>query len=236
MKKFSLFKIVPLILGLFLAVACFDKEPQEREKFIDFLNSHYIKEPAGSVAELNDQVTKDIGRYVEHHQALTFYNYEAKKTLEPGLEKIVGAIKPLDYGNIPEAIDFMKKNKEDLAAFLAENEAIYEKALAKKEALKMPDDLKELYDQAFDKAVVTSYEAIKKIYGQPMNDVFDARIALLEFMEANKDKIAVTGANRLEILDPSIQTELQTLLNDSNTKGKALQALSRELRAEARSK
>lgn len=221
-------------MALMALSACFDSEPKERQAFIDFLNSHYLKQQGGGVAVLNEKFTKEIGRYVEHHNVFTYYHDETDKLMASSKQGVENLLKSLNYDNIEETIASLEKNKEEVAKMLAENEAAYTKTLAMKNDLKMPDELKAVYEQAFEKSVVILHDGVKTLFGQPLDDVFNAKIKLLKFLQNHQDKIKITGRNRVELDDQALYAELKPLLADVNDKVKAWEAARREVRNSVR--
>jgi|GEM_PF-3934666 Protein of unknown function (DUF3053). len=237
MWKYQGFKLVLMLMGLASLAACFDNEPEEREKFIKFLNSHYINQAGSGVADLTEDslVGKDIGPYFKYHnEVFTYYQDEADRLMEPKV-KSIQALLPLSYDNIPETIASLEKGKEDVARLLADNEAIYQKTLDRKNRLKMPDDLKAVYDQAFEKIVAKNYKALATLFGEPVIELFEARIKLLQFIEGHQGEIKISGS-RLEVGDPALMNEIKPLMDESNKKGRAWEKMRNEVKAHIRNR
>jgi len=236
MKKVNIYKALLAVSAVLLFSGCFDNEPKEREYFIKFLNTHYTEQAGAGVADLYDFVEKDMGRYAEHHKVLTDYHDEIEKILRARVLSLEAVfIKQLDYDDIPAALASLEEAKAEIPRLLADNEEIYKKSLSRKNSLKMAEDLKPVYEGAFDKVVTRNYEAVKKVYDHTLIDLFDARIELLKFVQAHKGRIKIKGG-RLEVADRALHAELKPLLDDANAKARIEQEKRREIKTSIRQK
>ncbi|WP_413739297.1 DUF3053 domain-containing protein [Sodalis sp. RH21] len=156
--------MIPVLF--FLAVqltACGDKEPDQRKAFIQFLQTTIL--PGGErLPTLSEDQKQKFGTYVSDYQILlTFtqqYTQAINASLTPVLDQINQIRVPQDYLShrvelqqsagalnlLGPQIDRLKKQADDARA-----------------ALKQPEDLKAVYEQAYTKLVIQPTQKVTPV-------------------------------------------------------------------------
>ncbi len=95
-------------------------------------------------------------------------------------------------------------------------------------ALKQPDDLKPVYDAAYERDVTQPAKAFAEIFP----DVADAMAAILafaDFLDQNREKVSIEGST-IRVTDPSVQARVQSLIEAMRAKQQAIQKAKQHLR------
>jgi hypothetical protein len=95
------------------------------------------------------------------------------------------------------------------------------KADAAHAQLKQPDDLKTVYDSAYDRTVTLPANTLLTVMPQ-VNGTIDSGLKVADYVDAHKAQIQINGSV-VQVTDPKVQTELNTLLQDLNAKARVVQ-------------
>ena len=133
------------------ATAC-DSEPAQRKAFIEFLQTRIVDKPGVHVPKPNADQTGAFGPYAKHYEVITEFH--------GGLDQVV--TKPLQRAleAAPRSLDQLAPRRKEIAEIrggMAGIRAALDKQLATADtaraALQQPDDLKKVYDAAYDRVV-----------------------------------------------------------------------------------
>jgi hypothetical protein len=211
--------LLALALPLVLA-ACGDKEPEQRAAFSQFLQTRIIDKPGVRVPKLTPEEAKSFGDYSTQYAVITDFNTGMDNSVKP-LNGLIqkGAVRSLN-DVIAHRDDFkqIQSGLNDMGTQLTAEQA---KADAAHAQLKQPDDLKVVYDKAYEKTVSLPANTFKEILPQ-INSTFDSSLKIADYVNAHKDKIEINGAI-IKVNDPKVQTELNALLQDLNVQAKNVQ-------------
>lgn len=222
-------------LGILLCLAlsaCGDQEPSQRKEFIEFLQTRILDKPGAHVPQLSGNQKDAFGPYVKDYAIIT--DFAAGPTGEPGnLQQRFSAI--MAKGSIRSMSDLASR-REDLVAvqnLIGELGGAIDQALAKandaKAQLKQPEDLKAVFDKAYERDVTNVASSVKQML-PPVQDMIAAALQLSDFIASHKDKLEVTGM-MITAKDQKTLASLQPLLNDFNAKGQAVMALQQKFRS-----
>lgn len=211
--------LLALMLPLVLA-ACGSKEPEQRAAFIQFLQTRIVDKPGIRVPKLMQDEAKSFGDYAAQYAVITDFNSGMDASVKP-LSGLIqkGAMHSLnDVVTRRDDIKSVQTGLNDMSVQLSKEQA---KADAAHAQLKQPDDLKVVYDKAYEKTVSLPANTFKDVLPQ-INSTFDSSLKIADYVTAHKDKIEITGAV-VKVSDPKVQTELNALLQDLNTQAKNVQ-------------
>ncbi|MFR0673264.1 DUF3053 domain-containing protein [Enterobacterales bacterium AW_CKDN230030176-1A_HGKHYDSX7] len=211
--------LLALALPLALA-ACGDKEPEQRAAFSQFLQTRIIDKPGVRVPQLTPEESKAFGDYTSHYAVITDFNGSMDASIKPmkGLvEK--GAVRSINDVIARRAdIESAKTGLHDMGAALKAEQA---KADAAHAALKQPDDLKPVYDKAYEKTVTLPATTFLGVLPN-LEATLDSSLKVADYVSAHKDQIEVNGAI-VRVADPKVQAELNGLLGELNAQAKTMQ-------------
>jgi predicted DNA-binding protein (UPF0278 family) len=87
--------------------------------------------------------------------------------------------------------------------------------------LKQPDDLKPVYDSAYDRTVSVPANTFLTVVPQ-VNSTLDTGLKVADYVEAHKSQIEINGAV-VQVKDAKVQAELNGLLQELNAKARQVQ-------------
>lgn len=204
----------------FALAACGDKEPEQRAAFSQFLQTRIIDKPGVHVPKPNAQETESFGPYSKDYAVITDFNGAMDASVKPlGNLLQKGAVRSL--GDVTARRDDLKAVQSgltDMGAQLKEQKA---KADAAHAALKQPEDLKAVYDKAYERTVSVPADTFMEVLPQ-INGTLDSSLKVADYVDAHKDQIEINGAI-VKVNDAKVQAELNALLQDLNTQARTVQ-------------
>lgn len=225
--------LMPLLLafGLVLA-ACGNKEAEQRAAFIAFLQARVLDKPGVRVPVPNAEEKASFGDYAQHFAVITDFNDGMNKSVSEPMNQVMakGALRSVGdliarRGDIQAAKDGMKALRTALDEQLA-------KANAARAQLKQPDDLKQVYDKAYEKTVAAPAATFTEVF-PALDATFDGALAISDYLEKNKAKVQLSGST-VTVSDPAVQSELNGMLQKLNSQSAAVSAAQRKLQAMVR--
>ena len=220
--RFSIRLFTLFAFASFLALAaCGDPESGQRKEFIEFLQTRILDKKGSHVPELSDNQKEAFGPYAKDYAII--YDFGR----QPGAQSSFDQLKSIQsrgnlrsLGDLASRRDDVVKAVQAIDQFQTDLDREFAAANAAKAALKQPDDLKAVYDQAYDRDVTQTVAKMKQVL-PTTKATFQAMVKLADFMVANKDKLEINGMI-VNAKDQATLTALQPLLNDVNAKGQAL--------------
>jgi len=218
------------VVGVFLCLAlsaCGDKEPAQRKEFMEFLQTRILDKQGARVPRLSDNQKEAFGPYTKDYAIIT--DFAADRSLEQRFSAIMTKV------SIRSSSDLVAR-REDLISgqkLIAELDSAIDQSLATAEVakaqLKQPDDLRTIFDKVYERDVTTVAKSIKQMF-PPIQDMIVAALRVSDFIAQHKDRIEITGT-MVTAKDQETLSALQPLLKDFNTRGQAVLALQRTVRA-----
>jgi Txe/YoeB family toxin of Txe-Axe toxin-antitoxin module len=212
-----------VFLGLFMTVSlggCGDPEPTERKAFIEFLQTRIISKSGVHVPQLTNQEKEKLGRYVAQYEVLESYHNDMNKSVVPLLQEVGPA---LGLSSI-DALMAKRASFSDLQAKTSELhktvQTLLEKVKADYAAIKQPDDLKPVYEAAYDR-LVTQPSATMDKFLPVIQEALQKYEKLADFLDKNKDHVKLSGM--------TAEIDNQQLLDQFNAQMQDIQATSNRL-------
>ncbi|MDZ5604736.1 DUF3053 domain-containing protein [Pseudomonas sp. RP23018S] len=206
---------LPLVLA-----ACGDSEPDQRAAFKQFLQTRILDKPGVHVPKPTAEESKAFGDYSSHYAVITDFNGKMDESVKP----LGNLVKTLSVRSLNDVIEHRndlqaaKNGLNEMGEHLKQYQAEADAAHAK---LKQPDDLKPVYDKAYDRTVSTPTNAFMDVLPQ-IDTAMDAISKVGDYVEANKAQIQINGS-QITVQDPKVLEELNARLQAVNAQGKAVQ-------------
>lgn len=207
--------------------ACGDNEPEQRKAFITFLQTRVIDRPGVHIPNPSAEEIKSIGPYYAHFKIITDFAGDpaltamAKKMSSglPNLSNIQGVI---------DNRDTLRKTNAEMSDLVRVMNDKYAVATKERDALKQPDDLKPVYDKAFDKTVTSPVNGFREAV--PIAQaILDAAAKLSDYVVSHKDAVRITNG-QLQPTSARAQAELMPLVNAVTAQGAKFNEAQRKLR------
>jgi hypothetical protein len=216
-----------LLLAVFVA-GC-DNEPAQRKAFIEFLQARIIDKPGLHVPHLTPDEAKSFGPYADQYAIITDFNDRLDRSVAAPMQEAIsrGAVHSIDEV-VTRHADFVAA-RDGIAQLRGAIEKQLAAADAAHAALKQPDDLKPVFDKAYERDVTIPAKAFSDIFPD-LSQALTAIVDLGDFIEQHKDKVKFNGSSTLQTVDPALQPQLNALVNALATKSQAITAAQEHLR------
>ncbi len=224
---FRPFLVLAAALPLMLA-ACGNKEPEQRAAFTQFLQTRIVDKPGVRVPQLTEEEKKSFGDYAAQYAVITDFNAGMDASVKP-LSGIMqkGAMRSLnDIVTRRDDLKTVQASLNEMGVALKEQQA---KADAARAQLKQPEDLKAVYDKAYEKTVSLPADTFRDVLPQ-LNATFDSSLKIADYVAAHAAQIDISGPV-VTVKDPAVQTELNQLLQDLNAQARNVQQAQTRMQA-----
>ena len=208
--------------------ACKQKEQAQRKAFIEFLEIHVLAAAGMDRVRMSDEMRKKVGGYGRHFDVITKYSVELRDINA----RLVGE-KTRIAAHSPIPMDKLSSERariEQLIAALSRSaqhvDAVKVKADDAKAVLKQPEDLREVFDRAYEKEV-SEYAAASQALYAVQQDFYAEALRMGAFLEKHRDKI--------QFKQKTVTIEEQSLLHEYNAMQKSLQEKSQKMQAALKS-
>lgn len=216
------------IIGL---VACGDSEATQRKAFIQFLETRIVVKPGVHVPKLTAEETAAFGAYAKHYAVIADFNSRLDQVVSKPLQHALEA-------GAPRSLDGLVARRSDIAVIrtgFADMRAALDRELAAADAahaaLKQPDDLKPVFDTAYERDVTRPAQAMIEIFPD-VDDATKSILELADFLDQHRDKIKIEGP-MIRVADPALQRPMSGLVEALRAKQEAVQKAKQRLHAVA---
>lgn len=221
-----------LLVFSFMLAACGNKEAEQRAAFIEFLQTRVLDKPGLRVPTPSEEQKASFGDYAKHYAVITDFNEGMNKSVSQPMGEVMakGALRSI--ADLSSRRDDLKAAKDGLAGLRNALDQQLAKADAARAQLKQPDDLKQVYDKAYEKTVAAPAATFKEVF-PALDTVFDGALAVGDYLQQNKSKIQISGSS-VTVTDPAVQAELNKMLQNLNGQSTAINAAQRKMQAMVR--
>ncbi len=217
------------MLALFALVACGDNEPTQRKAFIEFLQTRIVAKPGLHVPKLTEEEAATFGDYAKHYGVIADFNTALDRAVSTPLQHAMEAGAPRSLGEVVTRRHEIAAVGAGLAAIrgaLDQQLAIADAAHA---ALKQPDDLKPVYDAAYERDVTMPAKAMVEIF-PAVDETMKAILAFADFMAEHHDAIKIQGS-MIETSDAALRPPLAAMVDALRAKSDAIRKAQQRLNA-----
>ncbi|MBK5143851.1 DUF3053 domain-containing protein [Budviciaceae bacterium BWR-B9] len=209
--------LAPLFaLGLVFQLAgCGDNEPEQRKAFSEFLQTQVIDGTKIRLPELSKDQEKAFGNYAKDYALLTNFTSQLDGAFSGAMQSSMTELRTLN------SMKAMVENREKVEKAQAETKAVQAKldGIVKQTAdsyatMKLPEDLKVVYDKAYAK-VVTQQGDLSRQTLTLLDSTFSDILTISDFLKAQGNKIEYNG--------PVVQFTEQAGLDKFNEMNASLQ-------------
>jgi len=216
-----------LAAGLLLA-GCVNKEPDQRAAFIAWLQASVADAPGAAVPALDDPQRDAFGDYVEHYQVLADFDAVAATVVER-LGRALEHQELHTLAQLQARQDALLADRQALSEARASLRRALERAGTERAGLEQPADLQAVYAQAYGRAVTGSAARLEPLLAVAAAALDDA-VRAAEYVARHRGQIVI-DAESASARDPSVQQELNRLLDALNGHADAVGQAQRSLRA-----
>ncbi len=217
------------VLAVFLS-GCGDNEPEQRKAFIAFLQTRIVDKAGVHVPQLTDDEKNSFGPYVDHFAVITAFT-DNPEMMATGA-KMQTITQRVSLNSIQDLVDHradLKSVSDDLAKVQETMNRELAKSTAARTALKQPDDLKAVFDKAFEKDVAAPVRAFNETF-PIVADIAAAGIKLGDYVDSHRSKVTMSGRS-VGGEDPQTAKELDILVKNLAAQAPRFQEAQRHLRS-----
>jgi len=187
-----------LLLALVFAISgCGDKEPAQRKAFMDFLQSRILDKQVLAVPQLTEEEKKQFGDYSKDYAIITGFHHQMNTELDSSLVPVFAGMNSVNSVNaLVEQRDDLKKMADSSLNWKQKIITLKTQADTQHNALKQPDDLKKVYDQAYEKTIVKPSAITEQVFDL-LPQVLNLIVAKADFIKSQGKDVTITG-NRLQ--------------------------------------
>lgn len=222
-----LVSLTGLVLLVLLTAGC-DDEPAQRKAFIGFLQTRILDKPGLHVPHLTPDLEKSFGDYAKQYAIITDFNDGLDKSVAKPMTEAInrGAVRSLGevvtrHADFVAARDGIGQLRGAIDKQLAAADAAHA-------ALKQPDDLKQVFDKAYERDVTIPAKAFADIFPD-LSQALTAIVDLGDFIAQHKDKVTINGP-LIETSDPALRPQLVALVAALTAKNEAIAKAQQHLR------
>lgn len=219
-----------LILLVAFTAGC-DDEGAQRKAFITFLQTRILDRPGLHVPRPTEDETKSFGPYAQNYAIIVDFNDGLSKSVAEPIQAVMqrGPMRSINdvvtrRADFTTVRDGMTQLHDALVKALATADAAHA-------ALKQPDDLKPVFDKAYDRTVTLPAKTFEGIF-PAMDQALVNILALGEFLDQHRAGVNLRGS-AFEVSDPALKPPLQKLLDAINASQQAIAEAQRKMQAVA---
>ena len=193
-----------------LTAGC-DDEAAQRKAFVDYLQARIIDKPGLHVPRPTEAEAKSFGPYARNYQIILDFNEGLSRSVVQPMQAAMqrGAMRSLDDvvnrgADVVAVRESFKQLHDALLKALATADAAHA-------ALKQPNDLKAVFDTAYDRTVTIPAKTFDEIF-PAMDQALGNILAMSDFLGQHKGQVHMNGS-MLDISDPALRPQLQKILD-----------------------
>lgn len=222
----------PVAAFLLLAVglaACGDKEPEQRKAFIAFLQTRIVDKPGVHVPKLTDDEVSTFGPYAAHFNVIRgFTNNPEMENIAKQMQQVTQRVSLNSIQDLVNNRAALRSVKDDLGKLTVAMNSALANTMKERDGLKQPDDLRPVYDKAFEKDVLAPVRGFNETVPLVV-DIADAALKLADYIDANRSKLTIQG-KAVGGKDAKTQREVDNLVKNLSSQAPKFQDAQRRLR------
>jgi hypothetical protein len=225
---------VSLLLAFSMALAaCGNKEAEQRTTFIDLPADPRARQARPARAHAHREEKTSFGDYAQHYAVITDFNEGMNQSVSQPMGDVMakGALRSI--GDLASRRDDLKAAKDGLGGLRTALDQQVAKADAAHAKLKQPDDLKQVYDKAYDKTVTHAGRHLQGSVPRARHHVRQ-RAGHRRLSWRRTSRRSRSTAASVTVTDPAVQAELNKMLQQLNGQSAAINAAQRKMQAMVR--
>jgi len=223
-----IFLITALMAGL--GVRSYgDEEATQCKAFIEFLQTRIIDNPGIHVPALTEEQMKSFGGYTQDYGILLRFNDGRDKNVSPRAQQVFHNMMrfPSELAtrrdNLADATEGMRSLRTTLDTELTSAGSAHA-------ALKQSDELKSVYDKAYDKTVTVRAKTFKEVVFLAFENEIQGLQDFASYLDRHPDAIKIDGTS-IRAIDPKLDRELTGLIDAMLSNAQAIQDAGRKFQA-----
>lgn len=225
--RIALYLVSLLVVSLSLH-GCVNKEPEERVAFIAWLQAHVVDAPSAVVPALDETQMDALGDYAAQYDVLNDFQALAHEQML----HLANTFEHEKFGALAQLTARRDVLKADHQALVVGRQAMQQaqvRGAADRAQWEQPADLQPVYARAYEKIVTKPAAEIEELTETALIVLEDA-LRVVDFIDQYADQVII-GPDSAAVRDPSVQRQLNLLLETLNSRAGSLERAEVRLRA-----
>lgn len=218
---------ISLILLSLAVGGCVNKEPEQRAAFIVWLQTQVIDAPDRRVPELDETQRDALGDYADQYDVLS----DIDNLVQQQVQHLANAFEHETLTSLAQLQARHDTLRADRTALLAGQDALRQAqahAQSERAEWKQPTDLQPVYSAAYDKIATQPIQVLNALNDIAQASLDDA-LRVADFIANHADQITIQ-ADSGAVRDPSVQRDLNQLLDTLNRHADAVEQAQQRLK------
>lgn len=214
------FHFIGAVLLSVAVAGCVNKEPEQRAAFIAWLQTQIIDTADRRVPALDETQRDALGDYADQYAVLSAVD----NVVQQQMQNLANAFEHEGLTSLAQLQARQETLRTDRQAVAAGQEALRQAqahAQSERAEWKQPADLQPVYTQAYDKIATQPASVLDELAGTALASLDDA-LRAADFIAKHADQITIE-ADSAAVRDPSVQRELNQLLDALNSHAAAVE-------------
>lgn len=214
------FQFISIVLLSMAIAGCVNKEPEQRAAFIAWLQTQVIDTADRRVPALDETQRDALGDYADQYAVLSAVD----NIVQQQVQNLANAFEHEGLTSLAQLQARHETLRADRQAVAAGQEALHQAqahAQSERAEWEQPADLQPVYTEAYDKIVTQSAGVLDELTGTALASLDDA-LRAADFIAKHADQITIE-ADSAAARDPSVQRELNQLLDTLNSHAAAVE-------------
>ncbi len=208
--------LVGLLVTATLSLGACSSEPKERAAFTQFLQTRILDKKGVHLPQISQEERKSFGDYASHYDVMSNFHSNMDKAVFKKMEEIMTRGKVNTLQDAVKRRDDLIAARDSVPTIISTISEARSQADAARAALKQPDDLKTVYDQAYARNVTTPAETLQEVMPHTKEQL-NTVLKVVDFVQQHPQQIKLSGS-MAEVQDPALLKQLNALMEEMNSK------------------
>ncbi|OZI48563.1 DUF3053 family protein [Bordetella genomosp. 4] len=214
------FQFISIVLLSMAIAGCVNKEPEQRAAFIAWLQTQVIDTADRRVPALDETQRDALGDYADQYAVLSAVD----NAVQQQMQNLTNAFEHEELASLAQLQARHQTLLADRQALAAGQEALRQAqahAQSERAEWEQPADLQPVYTKAYDKIATQPVGVLDELTAIALASLDDA-LRVADFLTKHADQITIE-ADSAAVRDPSVQRELNQLLDTLNSHAAAVE-------------
>lgn len=217
---FALVGALLLVGVVVFALSRGGNETEQRAAFSAFLRDRVIASPGVALPETDRALKKSFGPYAKHYDVLHAFQNGMRKAGAKNTATVMALAQKKNLGEYAEARNDLRKASKDAENLGKDVAALLTKADNARAELPLPEDLKDIYNKAYQKTVTAPANAARGA-SEAVRDWYAAVFELVTFINKNSRDVQIEG-EKINLKNPGLMDDLTQRLQNLESREAAL--------------
>ena len=228
-RRLALVSLTGSFISTGFALSGCSAEPKHRKAFIAFLQTRVLDNKRQTVPRLTPAEKEEFGIYASHYEVVSDFLQEVKEIAAFKAMEELGGRGMHSLPQLMEKRALLQKMQTLIKPGVELLQAALDKANNRKAALVQPEELKTVFDAAFQKLVGKPADLMLKVL-PAMGRMLIPTMDLLALIDRHPAEISIKGM-AVEVKSQKMMNQVNALIQKIQTEGAEMDELQKALRS-----